>query len=168
MSENLRPRGRRWPARIEQLLDAVGRFTLWVTLVMISLVAVNMLCQSACYLAVIFYLPVYLRFGLQMPLEKAGLMLVPVSIGIVAGAQTSIRIAARIGRLNTMPTIGMGITAVALFILALSPPEQTLIAVLGFFIGVGLGPSGPGSQMMVQTAAGPKHLGAASSVVMRW
>jgi MFS family permease len=132
----------------------------------ISLVAVNMLCQSACYLAVIFYLPVYLRFGLQMPLEKAGLMLVPVSIGIVAGAQTSIRIAARIGRLNTMPTIGMGITAVALFILALSPPEQTLIAVLGFFIGVGLGPSGPGSQMMVQTAAGPKHLGAASSVVM--
>ena len=58
------------------------------------------------------------EFCLEGALEKAGLMLVPVSIGIVAGAQTSIRIAARIGRLNTMPMIGMGITAVALFVLA--------------------------------------------------
>jgi TRAP-type mannitol/chloroaromatic compound transport system permease small subunit len=45
MPENLRPRGRRWPARIEQLLDAVGRFTQWVTLVMISLVAINVVLR---------------------------------------------------------------------------------------------------------------------------
>jgi len=132
----------------------------------IQLVGITILCQTSCFLAVIFYLPVYLRFGLQIGADQSGLMLVPVSIGIVAGAQTSIRIAGRIGRLNTMPVIGMGISTVALLLLALLPPDLTVMAVLGFLVGVGFGPSGPGSQMMIQTAAGQSHLGAASAVVM--
>lgn len=132
----------------------------------IKLVTITILCQTSCFLAVIFYLPVYLRFGLQIAADKSGLMLVPVSIGIVAGAQTSIRIAARIGRLNTMPMYGMGLATVALFALSATPPNEILIAILGFLVGVGLGPSGPGSQMMVQTSAGQSHLGAAAAVVM--
>ena len=132
----------------------------------IQLVCITILCQTACFLAVIFYLPVYLRFGLQIGADQSGLMLVPVSFGIVAGAQTSIRIAGRIGRLNTMPMIGMGVSTLALLMLALTPPNLTVMAVLSFLVGMGFGPSGPGSQMMIQTAAGQSHLGAASAVVM--
>ena len=35
----------RWPAWIERLIDAVGRLTLWITLVMITLVAINVILR---------------------------------------------------------------------------------------------------------------------------
>ena len=38
----------------------------------IKLVTITILCQTSCFLAVIFYLPVYLRFGLQIAADKSG------------------------------------------------------------------------------------------------
>jgi len=45
MAERQSAGGGRWPARIESLIDAVGRLTLWIALLMIALVAVNVILR---------------------------------------------------------------------------------------------------------------------------
>lgn len=47
MSEKIRSNDAGWTRHVERLLDAVGHFTLWVTLAMISLVAINVILRYA-------------------------------------------------------------------------------------------------------------------------
>jgi len=59
----------------------------------------------------------------------------------------------------------MSLSAVALLLLGLVPPSFTLIAVLGFFAGLGFGSVMPTTQVTVQTVAGRERLGAATAIV---
>src|SRR6185503_17533647 len=63
------------------------------------------------------------------------------------------------------PVTGMSITAVALLSLALLPSNMPLIIALGFLTGLGLGAVMPINQVVVQTVAGRRRLGAVMALI---
>jgi EmrB/QacA subfamily drug resistance transporter len=131
----------------------------------IALLTLLVLLFAACLFAVIFFLPIYLQLAHQVTPQFSGLLLLPVTGGMVIAALGSSRILARTGRPHWIPVSGMSISAVALLLLGLVPASFTLIAVLGFFAGLGFGSVMPTTQVTVQTVAGRDQLGAATAIV---
>ena len=130
-----------------------------------ALAMVTVLCSMSCTMAMVFYLPIYLQFGMHTGAGRSGLLLVPLMLGLVTGGQFALRIAARMGQLNVMPVVGMTLASLALAGLALSPPREAIVVTLGFVAGLGLGPTMPITQMLAQMVAGREHLGAAVALV---
>ena len=60
----------------------------------------------------------------------------------------------------------MTLAGIALLGLAAAPAQPVLVAGLGFIVGLGLGPTMPTVQVVVQTLAGRERLGAATSLVV--
>jgi EmrB/QacA subfamily drug resistance transporter len=131
----------------------------------IALLSLLVMLFAACLFAVIFFLPIYLQLGHQVTPQFSGLLLLPVTGGMVIAALGQSRILARTGRPHWIPVSGMSISAAALLLLGLVPPSFTLIAVLGFFAGLGFGTVMPTTQLTVQTVAGRDKLGAATAIV---
>jgi EmrB/QacA subfamily drug resistance transporter len=131
----------------------------------IGLSALVVALFAACLFAVVFFLPVYLQLGHRMTPQVSGLLLLPVTAGMVTASTTSARILGRTGKPHWIPVIGMSISALALLALGVLPPSTPLIAALGFLAGVGFGTVMPTTQVTVQSIAGQAKLGAASSIV---
>lgn len=132
----------------------------------INVSVVTIVCNAACRLALIFYFPIYLQVGLRLGAGQAGLMLVPIMIGMLTSQQGSTRLGVRYGRLNIMPALGMAIAAVGLLGLAIAPPHKALIITLSVIVGFGLGPAFPCTQIIVQTVAGRARLGAVTALML--
>ncbi len=115
--------------------------------------------------AMVFYLPVYLQLTLHSNPAEAGLLLLPLTAGIVAGSALTGRIIVWTGRPTAIPKVGLLIAAAALFGLALLPPARPLLIGLEIATGFGLGTVMSVMQIVTQTAAGPARLGAAASTV---
>lgn len=130
----------------------------------IGLPALLIASFAACLFAVIFFLPIYLQLGHRVSAQASGLLLLPVTAGMVITALISSRVLARTGKPHWIPVIGMSISSVALLLLALLPPNMGLVIVLGFFAGAGFGSVMPTSQMTMQTEAGRAKLGAVTSI----
>src|SRR6185436_8787554 len=69
--------------------------------------------------AMVFYLPVYLQLALHSNPAESGLLLLPLTGGIVAGAALTGRIIVWTGRPTAIPSIGLSVAALALVGLAL-------------------------------------------------
>jgi EmrB/QacA subfamily drug resistance transporter len=119
---------------------------------------------AACLFAVIFFLPIYLQLGHRVSAQASGLLLLPVTAGMVTAAMISARVLRRTGKPHWIPVVGMSISSVALFLLALLPPHMALVIVLGFLAGAGFGTVMPTSQMTMQTEAGRAKLGAVTAI----
>jgi MFS family permease len=132
----------------------------------VHLLVATIVCNTACRFAIIFYLPIYFQIGLKMGAGQSGLMLVPIMIGLLVGQQASTQIGLRTGRLHIMPAIGMVIAAAGLLGLALAPPHKVLLITLGGMVGLGLGPTFPCAQLIVQKVAGPAQLGAVTALTL--
>jgi MFS family permease len=91
--------------------------------------------------------------------QYAGLLLLPVTGGMVIAAVTSSQILRRTGRPRWIPVIGMSCAALALFLLGVLPARMSLIIALGFLCGLGFGCVMPTIQVTVQTVAGRERLG---------
>ncbi|HEV7575934.1 MAG TPA: MFS transporter [Caldimonas sp.] len=115
--------------------------------------------------AMIFYLPVYLQLALHSNPAESGLLLLPLTGGIVGGAALTGRIIVRTGRPTAIPSIGLAVAALSLVGLALLPPTRPLLIGLEITTGIGLGSVMSVMQIVTQTAAGPARLGAAASTV---
>ncbi len=132
----------------------------------IARMAAAVVCFASCLFAVIFFLPIFLQLGRGTDARAAGLLLIPVTMGMVLGSTATGRITARTGLPVRMPVIGLSIAAVALALLALAPPAGTQgIAALGLLCGVGFGTVMPTAQLVTQSLAGRERLGAAAVVV---
>jgi EmrB/QacA subfamily drug resistance transporter len=119
---------------------------------------------AACLFALIFFLPIYLQLGHRMSPQASGLLLLPVTAGMVIAAVVSSRVLARTGKPYWIPVIGMSVSSAALLLLGLLSPHMELVVVLGFFTGVGFGTVMPTSQMTMQTVAGRPQLGAVTAI----
>jgi MFS family permease len=119
---------------------------------------------AACLFAVIFFLPIYLQLGHSVSAQASGLLLLPVTAGMVTAAMISSRRLARTGKPHWIPVVGMSVSSAALLMLALLPPTMPLVIVLGFFAGVGFGTVMPTSQMTMQCEAGRAKLGAVTAI----
>ncbi|HLS85691.1 MAG TPA: MFS transporter [Burkholderiales bacterium] len=139
-------------------LDLLRQATIGRSTLLVALFAI-------CLFALIFFLPIYLQLGHRMSAQASGLLLLPVTAGMVASATVSSRVLARTGRPRWIPVSGMALAAAALVLLGTLPPGPTLITVLGFAAGAGLGTVMPTTQVTVQTVAGRARLGAVTALV---
>ena len=115
--------------------------------------------------AMIFYLPVYLQLALQSNPAESGLLLLPLTAGIVLGAALTGRIIVWTGVPTAIPSRGLLLAAVSLAGLALLPPTRPFLIGLEVTAGIGLGSVMSVMQIVTQTAAGPARLGAAAATV---
>jgi len=120
--------------------------------------------STACLLALVFYLPVYLQLGLHTGAARSGLLLTPVLLGFILGGTLSGRRLGRTGDPKPIPIAGQALSCLAFVGLGFAPPHLGVLAVLGFMAGLGLGPTMPVVQVTVQTLAGRENLGAATAL----
>ncbi len=127
--------------------------------------AVTMVLFAAGLFALVFFLPVYLQVGHATSAAHAGLLLLPLTIGLVLGSNVTGRLVARSGRPDLPARWGLSVAALALLLLALLPAQPLIIAGLGVAAGLGFGTVMPTAQLLVQTVAGRTRLGAAAATV---
>ena len=98
---------------------------------------------ASCLFALIFFLPILTQIGHGADARQSGALLLPMTLGIVAGSTVTGRIVSRTGRAAEMP----------------------IAIVLGALCGFGFGSVMPTAQIVSQTLAGRDRLGAAASAV---
>jgi EmrB/QacA subfamily drug resistance transporter len=130
----------------------------------IGLSAVVVLLFAACLFSVVFFLPIYLQLGHHVSAQYAGLLLLPVTGGMVSAAVTSAQILRRTGRPRWIPVAGMSAASSALFLLGLLPDHMVLVIALGFLCGLGFGCVMPTIQVTIQTVAGRARLGVVTAL----
>ncbi|HEU5240500.1 MAG TPA: MDR family MFS transporter, partial [Ornithinibacter sp.] len=110
-------------------------------------------------------LPLYLQIVKGATPTEAGLLLLPMTLGIMIGSISSGQIISRTGRYRIFPVIGSGVLAVSLFVFHYvaydTPLWQTMIVMLAF--GVGLGFNFQPLTLAVQNAVPPQQIGVATS-----
>jgi EmrB/QacA subfamily drug resistance transporter len=120
---------------------------------------------ASCLFAIVFFLPIYLQLGHNVSAQASGFLLVPVTLGMVTAAMLASRLLGRTGEAHWIPVAGMSIASVALLLLGTLSANMTLVIALGFLTGLGLGAVMPINQVVVQTVAGRRRLGAAMSLI---
>jgi EmrB/QacA subfamily drug resistance transporter len=124
---------------------------------------------ASCLFALIFFLPILTQIVQGADARKAGALLLPLTLGIVAGSTLTGRIVNRTGRPAEMPIAGLCISCVALILMSTlgrqGERQGELICALGALCGFGFGTVMPTAQMVSQTLAGRERLGAAASAV---
>jgi EmrB/QacA subfamily drug resistance transporter len=110
-------------------------------------------------------LPLYLQIVKGASPTDAGLLLVPMTMGIMAGSVLSGQVISRTGRYRQFPIIGSALLAVSLFVFhyvhADTPLWQTMIVMV--FFGLGLGFNFQPLTLAVQNAVSPRLIGVATS-----
>ena len=130
----------------------------------IGLSSIVVLLFAACLFAMVFFLPIYLQLGHRMSPQYSGLLLLPVTGGMVIAAVSSAQILRRTGRPRWIPVIGMSCASLALLLLGILPPHMSLIIALGFVCGLGFGCVMPTIQVTIQTVAGRERLGVVTAM----
>ncbi len=121
--------------------------------------------STASMFALVFFLPVYLQLGNHGDAAHAGLLLLPLTGGLVLGSNLTGRLVAKTGRPDRPPRYGLPLVALALLLLGLLPGGSWAVGLLGVFAGLGFGTVMPTSQLVIQTVAGRTRLGAAAATV---
>lgn len=126
---------------------------------------ITVICNTFCFLSLVFYLPVYLQLGMHVGVDRSGMLLMPVLVGLIIGGNVAGHMVSRSGNPTPVPVVGLSIAAVALGGLAAWPSEVEPVVALGVLATMGLGPTLPMAQLVAQTVAGREHLGAAMALI---
>ena len=118
---------------------------------------------AACMFAMVFFLPIYLQLGHHFGATASGLLLLPLTAGMVTGSLSTGRIVARTGQPKRMPVYGMSLSSAALLALGLVPSNTAGVIVLGYLTGLGFGTVMPVNQVVAQVVAGRARLGAVTA-----
>lgn len=127
--------------------------------------ALTVVLFASSMFALVFFLPVYLQIARHGSAAHAGLLLLPLTAGIVFGSNVTGRVIARSGRPDLPARFGLCLSALALLALALAPPASLAVGALGLLAGVGFGSVMPSAQMLVQSVGGRNRLGAAAATI---
>jgi MFS family permease len=119
---------------------------------------------AACMFAMVFFLPIYLQFGHRVTAFHSGLLLLPLTAGMVIGSMITGRFVAQTGHAKFVPVGGMSLSSLALLLLGVLPPNTVLVGILGLVAGLGFGTVMPVNQVVAQTVAGRARLGAVTSM----
>ena len=110
-------------------------------------------------------LPLYLQIVKGATPTSAGLMLLPMTLGMMSGSIISGQLISRTGQYRQFPIIGCGLLVAALFgfhyVGADTPLWQTMIVML--FFGLGLGFNMQPLTLAVQNAVPPRDIGVATA-----
>ncbi|MAM60895.1 MDR family MFS transporter [Maritimibacter sp. UBA3975] len=113
----------------------------------------------------ITFIPIYLQIAKGMSPTNSGLMLVPMTAGILTSAMLSGRFMGRTGRYRVLPIIGMGLLVVGFLLLSGLTAETPTwsFALRLVFVGLGLGAIFPVLTTSVQNAVDRSQLGTATA-----
>ena len=110
-------------------------------------------------------LPLYLQIVKGATPTEAGLLLLPMTLGIMTGSISSGQVISRTGRYRWFPIIGVGLLMVSLYVFHYirfdTPLWQTMIVMV--FFGLGLGFNFQPLTLAVQNAVPPQQIGVATS-----
>ncbi|GAA4611801.1 MDR family MFS transporter [Saccharopolyspora hordei] len=111
--------------------------------------------------------PLYLQIVKGLDPTQAGLMLLPMSLGIGSTSGMVGKVVARTGRLKPFPIIGTALMAVSLFLLSRIGVDSSLVTLglITFVMGAGLGMLMQTLTLVVQTDASQGDLGVATGSV---
>jgi EmrB/QacA subfamily drug resistance transporter len=124
-------------------------------------------CHGAALVSLITFLPLYLRVVRGASASESGLLLLPLTAGIGFGSLVTGRLVSKTGRTFVFPSFGLIVSLATIVALALaspflSPPQISgLLGVNALFMGTVMGVV----NVTVQSAAGPRMLGAAAGSV---
>jgi MFS family permease len=112
-------------------------------------------------------LPLYLQIVGGSSPTKAGLELLPLTLGIMTGSIISGRVISKTGKYKIFPVIGTIILTITLFLMTTfnADTKYWWIAILSYLFGVGLGHVLQPTVIAVQNAVAKKDLGVATSSV---
>jgi MFS family permease len=124
-------------------------------------------CSGASLTAMVTFLPLYFELTLGASSGHAGLMLLPLTLGVSSGSVLTGWLISRTGRTAVFPTWGLMITAASLVALALWAPRMGQTALSATLAAGGLcqGSAMLTAQVTVQIVTPPRQLGAAAGSV---
>ena len=126
------------------------------------------LLLGASFLAGPVFLPLFLVNVVGVSATKAGLGMLPLTLGIVVGAATGSQVAARSGRYKTVLMIALTILVSGFLLMATTlSSESTLltVALRMAIVGLGMGPTLPLFTMTIQNAVTFDKIGVATASV---
>jgi EmrB/QacA subfamily drug resistance transporter len=124
-------------------------------------------CHGAALVSLITFLPLYLRVVRGATASESGFLLLPLTAGIGLGSLVTGRLVSKTGRTFIFPSFGLIVSLATIIGLALGAPYLTppqisgLLGVNAVFMGTVMGVV----NVTVQSAAGPRMLGAAAGSV---
>jgi EmrB/QacA subfamily drug resistance transporter len=115
----------------------------------------------------IAFLPLYLQIAAGASASGAGLLLIPMTLGIVGGSTISGRVMMRTGRYKFLPIAGMALTTLGYgaFAFTAAAFSESLHVGIMAAIGAGIGMVFPVVTISVQNAVPPRNLGVATSAI---
>ncbi len=119
---------------------------------------------AACLFSLVFFLPIFLQVGLDTSAATAGLLLMPLSAGMISGSYTTGKIIAKTAVPKWLPVFGMSLSSLSFFTLATFDFGPYVVSGLGYLCGLGFGTVMPSTQLQIQTIAGKENLGRITSM----
>lgn len=120
---------------------------------------------GAAMFGAVTFLPLYLQVAKGQSPTMSGMMMIPITAGIVLSSNLAGRYMARTGRYRLLPIIGCALVAIASVLLAIMTPQTSpyVFAAKVFLLGLGMGNIFPVVTTAVQNAV-PRHdLGTATA-----
>ncbi len=110
-------------------------------------------------------LPLYLQIVKGYSPTEAGLLLLPLVLGIMAGSIGSGQFIARTGRYRIFPIVGLVLLVASMALLSRIDADTSMVVVdsYGFLFGLGLGFNMQTLVVAIQNAVPPKDMGVATS-----
>jgi EmrB/QacA subfamily drug resistance transporter len=120
---------------------------------------------GATFLSIVIFLPLYLVNVVGVSATRAGLALIPFSLGIVTGSTLAGNLVARIGHLRDLILAGgvLLTTAMALFTRFDADTAYLTVTAYSVLAGLGMGPSLPLFTLAIQNAVDVRRVGQATS-----
>lgn len=120
---------------------------------------------GAAFLSTVIFLPLFMVNVVGVSATRAGVSIIPLSLGTVFGAIVSGQLVAWLGRYKPFMLLGAGVLAVALWLLSTMPVDVSYLRVTLYMVlaGLGVGPSLPLYTLAIQNAVEPRKIGQATS-----
>ena len=120
---------------------------------------------GAVFLGTVIFLPLFMVQVLGVSATRAGVSLIPLSIGAVAGSVASGQLASRLGRYRVLMLAGGVVLALGIYLLSSMPSDISYARVTLYMVivGLGVGPSLPLYTLAIQNAVKLERVGQATS-----
>ena len=113
----------------------------------------------------ILILPLYMQIVHGASPTKAGLLMLPMVVGMMSGALVSGQLISRTGRTRVFPRVGSALLVIGLLLLSTTSADTSLVVIDLFMLvlGVGLGNCMQPLLLIMQSAVPPSEIGVATS-----